>query len=204
MNSDRLYKAIQFATKAHEGQKRKGKNPAPYICHPVFVGMELLKLGYDEDTVVAGILHDTIEDGFPSFERDAVRNMIIKDFGNRVLSLVDAVTEPKDPNMTKEEKRKTWESRKVEHLERLRSSPPEARAIACIDMYANMLDLKRTIEDERHDALSYFNVGLKKKIEHSMYAINLFGMDKDSLHSRLIIEIKDTLKAIQELIRYEK
>lgn len=106
MNRERLFKALKVASSAHEGQKRKGKNPPPYICHPVFVGMELLRLGYDEDTVIAGILHDTLE--HTPLKKDSIK----KEFGEKVLSLIETVTEPKKPDMTKEEKRRTWEPRK--------------------------------------------------------------------------------------------
>lgn len=62
INTKRLYKAIKLAPFAHKGQKKNGKNPATYIFHPFFVGIELLRLGYDKDAVITGILHDTLED----------------------------------------------------------------------------------------------------------------------------------------------
>jgi (p)ppGpp synthase/HD superfamily hydrolase len=195
-----LYKALKMASKAHEGQKRKGKNPAPYISHPVFVGMELLRLGFDEDTVVASILHDTLEDGFPSLERDAVKAMIRSEFGEKVFILIDAVTEPKDPNMTKEEKRRTWRARKDAYLEKLNSGSPEARAIACLDMYANMLELKHTLIEEGLDVLNDFNIGIDEKFDHWQKELNLFAEDKDYHHSRLILEMQNILKDIQKLI----
>lgn len=197
----KLYNAVRLAVLAHEGQKRKGKNPAPYICHPVFVGMELLSLGYDEDTVVAGILHDILEDGFPNLERSTVKDMIKNKFGDSILNLVDAVTEPKDPNMTKDEKRRTWEVRKNAHLEQLKSATAEARAIACVDMYANMVDLKQTVEEEGLDALKLFNVDMEKKIKHWQEEIDLFAEDKDYPHSKIIAEMEDILKNIQELVK---
>jgi (p)ppGpp synthase/HD superfamily hydrolase len=201
VNTERLYKALKLASFAHEGQKRKGKNPAPYISHPVFVGMELLRLGYYEDTVMAGILHDTLEDGFPNLERSVVKDMIRNKFGDRVLNLVDAVTEPKDPNTTKEEKRRTWEPRKKAYLEQLKSASPEARAIACLDMYANMLELKQTLEEEGLDALKLFNVDMEKKFKHWQEELDLFAEDKNYPHSKIITEMKNILKDIQELIK---
>ncbi len=60
----KISRAIRFSTKTHEvyqKQKRKGKD-IPYITHPITVGLILSRAGADENTVVAGILHDTIED----------------------------------------------------------------------------------------------------------------------------------------------
>jgi (p)ppGpp synthase/HD superfamily hydrolase len=195
VSRERLYKALKLAALAHEGQKRKGKNPAPYICHPIFVGMELLRLGYDEDTVIAGILHDTLED--TPIEKDLVK----RGFGEMVLGLIKAVTEPKNPDMTKEEKRKTWESRKRAYLTQIKSAPAEARAIACLDMYANMMELKQTLEDEGVGAMGIFNVNIEKKLNHWQEELDLFAEDKDYPHSKLITEIKIIVKNIQELIK---
>lgn len=52
--------AIDFATQAHEGQKRKSGEP--YIIHPLAVARILTKWDMDIDTVIAGVLHDTVED----------------------------------------------------------------------------------------------------------------------------------------------
>ncbi|MGQ9569601.1 MAG: HD domain-containing protein [Thermodesulfovibrionales bacterium] len=205
MNSERLHKAIQLAAKAHEGQKRKGKSPAPYIAHPVFVGMELLRLGYDEDTVIAGILHDTLEDGFHKLSRDEVRRDVRREFGDDVIGLIDAVTEPKDPNMTNEEKRRTWESRKEAYLKQLESASKEARAIACVDMWANILELKQTLKEEEADALKVFNVDIDKKLKHWKRELNLFVLDRDFPYARLTTEMENTLREIHEKVKeYEK
>lgn len=57
-----LYKSLKIAGLAHQGQTRKGKDQLPYLFHPAIVGMILSKLGYDDDTIVAGIVHDLLED----------------------------------------------------------------------------------------------------------------------------------------------
>ena len=83
-DSARIKRAIEVATKAHEGQLRKtGK---PYIVHPLAVKRILEEWGMDEDTIIAGILHDTIED--TSLTLDNIR----KEFGESVAFLVDGVT----------------------------------------------------------------------------------------------------------------
>ena len=76
--------AIDFATKKHEGQKRKSGEP--YIIHPLSVADTLIEWGMDIDTVLAGILHDTVED------TDATLEDIENLFGRDVAFLVDGVT----------------------------------------------------------------------------------------------------------------
>jgi GTP diphosphokinase / guanosine-3',5'-bis(diphosphate) 3'-diphosphatase len=76
--------AINFATKAHEGQLRKSGEP--YIIHPLSVADTLIDWGMDIDTVLAGVLHDTVED------TNATLEQIESLFGRDVAFLVDGVT----------------------------------------------------------------------------------------------------------------
>jgi len=79
-----LEKAITFADAAHKGQKRKSGDP--YITHPLSVADILIDWGMDIDTVVAGVLHDTVED------TEATLIEIEKQFSKPVAFLVDGVT----------------------------------------------------------------------------------------------------------------
>ena len=56
-----MEEAVSFASAAHEGQKRESGEP--YIIHPIAVAEYLLDMGMDAATVIAGVLHDTVEDG---------------------------------------------------------------------------------------------------------------------------------------------
>lgn len=79
-----LEHAIDYAKKAHTGQKRKSGEP--YIIHPLHVAHTLVEWGMDIDTVLAGVLHDTVED------TDATLEEIESLFGRDVAFLVDGVT----------------------------------------------------------------------------------------------------------------
>lgn len=79
-----LEQAINFATKAHEGQKRKSGDP--YITHCLSVADILIEWGMDIDSVLAGVLHDTVED------TDVTLEEVEKNFGKPVALLVDGVT----------------------------------------------------------------------------------------------------------------
>lgn len=76
--------AVDFATKAHAGQKRKSGEP--YIIHPLHVASTLIDWDMDIDTVLAGILHDTVED------TEVTLDQIEALFGHDVAFLVDGVT----------------------------------------------------------------------------------------------------------------
>ena len=82
-NAD-LERAFLAAEKAHSGQLRKSGEP--YITHPVAVAQILTELGMDPPTVMAALLHDTVEDTSYSIEQ------IKAEFGDEVTSLVDGVT----------------------------------------------------------------------------------------------------------------
>lgn len=80
----RLKTAVEFATRAHEGQLRASGEP--YIVHPLGVAHALAEWKLDIDTVVAGVLHDTVEDTTVTHEK------IETEFGSNVALLVDGVT----------------------------------------------------------------------------------------------------------------
>ena len=82
--SPRIKKAITIATKAHEGQLRK--TGEPYIIHPLAVMKLLQEWNMDEDSIIAGILHDTVED------TNLTLKEIEDEFGKDVAFLVNGVT----------------------------------------------------------------------------------------------------------------
>lgn len=81
---ERIRRAYELAEKAHEGQKRKSGEP--YIIHPVAVSIILVGLGMDSDTIIAGLLHDVVED------TDVPLETIEKNFGEDVALMVNGVT----------------------------------------------------------------------------------------------------------------
>ena len=83
-DSERVKKAVAMAKEAHAGQLRK--TGEPYVIHPLAVKKILEEWGMDEDTIIAGILHDTIED--TNLTLDDIRH----EFGDSVAFLVDGVT----------------------------------------------------------------------------------------------------------------
>ena len=79
-----IEKAYKVASEAHVGQKRKSGEP--YIIHPLCVAIILADLELDKETIVAGLLHDAVEDTWMTYEE------VEKEFGSEVALLVDGVT----------------------------------------------------------------------------------------------------------------
>ena len=84
LNPEKLDKAYNFAIKAHKDQKRASGDP--YSIHPIAVANILTELKLDSATIATGLLHDTIEDTFATFET------IKTEFGDEVADLVEGVT----------------------------------------------------------------------------------------------------------------
>ncbi len=84
LNPEKLNKAFEFAVKAHSNQKRASGDP--YSVHPIEVANILTDLKLDSATIATGLLHDTIEDTYATYET------IKGEFGVEVADLVDGVT----------------------------------------------------------------------------------------------------------------
>lgn len=123
-----MEKAIAFATRAHEGQFRKGTT-RPYIVHPLEVGDIVASMTEDREVISAAILHDTIEDC-----EGITEEVICREFTERVAYLV--VQESED-------KSKTWMERKGATITHLREAPKEVQMIGLADKLSNMRDIDR-------------------------------------------------------------
>lgn len=143
--SDRINHAFAFAAKHHDQQVRKGTR-LPYLTHPANVAVILTRYGCNEETVVAGILHDVVEDGVrEGWTRDMLEERIGRKFGNSVLATVLAVTERRTDDDGVE---LSYDDRKSDYLERLGLASEEALWVCAADKTHNansiLSDLRRT------------------------------------------------------------
>lgn len=143
--SDRINHAFAFAAKHHDQQVRKGTR-LPYLTHPANVAVILTRYGQDEDTVVAGILHDVIEDCVRGgYTAETLRSRIGDKFGEAVLETVLAVTESR---IGPDGSEFSYEERKQDYLDRLSAASPRARWVCAADKIHNassiLADLRRT------------------------------------------------------------
>ena len=118
-------RAIGFAARAHEGQRRKTGFHMPYIAHPFGVAMILQQMGCTEKVVAAGLLHDTVED--TKVKLSDIRSL----FGNEVADIVELCTEPP-------KKRYSWEQRKRHMILILKDAPIDVKLVMAADKYHNL------------------------------------------------------------------
>lgn len=127
---DIFERALAFARRAHDGQKRKYTG-IPFIVHPIEVASILAMFGQPDNVVVAGLLHDTIEDC------GVTADDLSKNFGKQVAQLVLEVTDisrPQDGNRA---------ARKKIDRDHLSSASIGGQNIKCADLISNT----RTIVD---------------------------------------------------------
>jgi (p)ppGpp synthase/HD superfamily hydrolase len=147
--SDRINHALAFAAKHHDQQVRKGTR-LPYLTHPANVAIILTRYGCDEATIVAGILHDVVEDCVTkNYTREMLEQRIASKFGADVLETVLAVTHRKHDDSGEEF---SPDERRVDYLERLSLANESALWVCAADKLHNantiLADLERTIEPE--------------------------------------------------------
>ena len=145
--SDRINHALAFAAKHHDQQVRKGTR-LPYVTHPANVAIILTRYQRDDQTVVAGILHDVIEDCVrEAYTRDMLERRIGDKFGAGVLETVLAVTHRR---VDDEGIELSHDERRDDYLERLSRASESARWVCAADKLHNassiLSDLRRTID----------------------------------------------------------
>jgi (p)ppGpp synthase/HD superfamily hydrolase len=140
--------AIEVAAKAHSNQVRKGTD-IPYISHPYAVGLMLAQAGCSEEIIIAGILHDTVED------TDLTLEYIRDTFGDEVAAIVEGCSEP--------DKSAPWEVRKRHTLEYLRTAPWAVRVVACADKLHNIRTIAAEHKSLGESLWSRFKRGRKEQ-----------------------------------------
>jgi (p)ppGpp synthase/HD superfamily hydrolase len=147
--SDVINHALAFAAKHHDRQVRKGTK-LPYLTHPANVAIILTRYDRDNDTVVAGILHDVIEDCVrDGYTREMLEQRIGDKFGPNVLETVLAVTYRR---LDDDGVELSGEERRTDYLERLADANENARWVCAADKIHNassiISDLRRTVDAE--------------------------------------------------------
>lgn len=134
--SYKIEQAIRAAAVLHKDQVRKGSAPYPYITHLVAVAFLLSDYTDDEDVIVAGLLHDTLED------TDYTPRELENDFGEKVKDIVLDVTDA----LSSERGLLSWSDRNERYIKKLKKAPIESLLVSAADKIHNM----RTIVEEYH------------------------------------------------------
>ena len=142
-----LEKAIRFATDCHAGQVRKGTH-IPYIVHPLETMNILRSMNADTNLLIAGVLHDTIED------TEANHDDILARFGTDVVSLVDCHSEDKS---------KTWEERKTRAIQELAHFNKRLKMLVMADKVSNLRSIAADYKALGDELWSRFNAPKEKQ-----------------------------------------
>lgn len=148
--------AIYFATKAHTGQKRKTEQDVDMIFHPFTVGMTLQRAGANNECVIAGILHDVVEDTKYTLED------IKEQFGTQIANIVDEVSENKSL---------PWKERKIEAINKIKTASIDGKLVECADKISNLESLYNLYQEEGEEVWKSFN---KPKEEQKWYYTNMY------------------------------
>jgi (p)ppGpp synthase/HD superfamily hydrolase len=155
----RFVEALQYAITAHGAQVKKGTD-VTYVAHLLGVASLVLEHGGSEDEAIAGLLHDTIEDGGAHHEAP-IRARFGADVADMVLGLTDGTEAQKAAFTTPEEKRAGWERRKRDYLANLQHHEDRVLRVSCCDKLYNARAIVSDLHAIGFDVFRRFTAGTK-------------------------------------------
>ena len=171
--SDRLLKAIDLSTHLHRDQTRHDDKNTPYISHLFGVALLLSSQTDDEDIIIAGLMHDSLED-VPEYTYDD----LVSDCGERVAEIVRGVTEDKSL---------PYKERKIEYLEHLRVGMIESVWVSLADKIHNARSYHTLPIERQHGGhMILYNEVLKIAIERISQT--------DNVDNALITKLESIIK----------
>jgi (p)ppGpp synthase/HD superfamily hydrolase len=185
-DSDGIHRAIAFATKAHVGQLRKGTD-VPYVTHPVSVGTLLARAGCADDLIMAGILHDCLEDTETTFGQLKV------EFNETVAELVRDCSE--------KDRSGSWIERKEATVKKLKDVSDEACLVACADKTHNLWSMIRDFRQLGEALWERFNATRESQIWY-FKSLGIVFSERHEQHP-LFADYQEHLKTFLNLVEKE-
>ena len=176
-------KAYNFSKEAHKGQFRKFTN-LPYFTHPKGVARYIEQLTKDPEMIAAALLHDVVEDSNHTIEE------IRTEFGERVASLVDEVTNKEEERVGR--KKKEYLKDKMVHMS------DDALIIKLADRLQNVLFLEKDAKTDEHKKFIFYYYKSTRYIldnlKNTCWAINKKFNRKHKVLYKRIVAILDFLE----------
>jgi (p)ppGpp synthase/HD superfamily hydrolase len=186
MNATLISKALEIALDAHRGQVRKSTS-IPYISHPLAVASIAMEYGANQDQVIAALLHDAIEDGGESY-----RNIIRNNFGEHVLSLVEACTDG-TPDATGQ--KAPWTERKTRYLNHLEDASDDVLLVSGSDKLHNARAILRDLKVLGVSVFNRFSTSQEQTIWYYESLSDIFTKRQQPF----AVEIAETISEIKRL-----
>jgi len=188
MYTYRIEQALRAAAVLHKEQKRRGTGSLPYITHLMAVTIILRDYTEDEDTLIAALLHDTLED--TDYTEDELR----EDFGDKVLEIIKSLTEPQESGIT-------WQERKATYSKQLKTAPEEALMVAAADKIHNM----RSMVEEYYDNHARFRKDFPGPLDDRAIAYqDISNVLNSRLKNPIITELNHVYSEYKNFIRHVK
>lgn len=149
--TSRLEHAIRVAAFAHAHQKRKASD-IPFIIHPYSVMLIASEETDDEDTLIACLFHDIIEDAPDVYSEADMR----REFGDRVVEIVRGVTH--DDSLT------DWHERSRAYIANLQLAPQESIIVSAADKAHNLMSTLRDYRDVGDKVWDRFRAGKEDQL----------------------------------------
>ena len=175
-----LHNAITFAARKHKDGLRKGTD-IPYLAHIMEVMQILIENNCQEEVIIAGILHDTLED------TDTTPEEIRKHFGKRIMELVQSETEDKS---------KSWHERKNETIRQLRHASGDTLLVCCADKLSNIRSMYADLKTVGEKLWERFNAS-KKDIQ--WYYESIVEALSDISDADMYIDLKEMVHDVFQL-----
>src|SRR3989339_1060551 len=184
--SHTIEQAIRKATLLHRGQLRKGDGLTPFVTHPFAVALILMDYTDDEDSIVAGILHDTVE------ETDYTCDEVEKDFGNTVRTMVESMTEVKK----RDEGDIPWLERKERYLSLMKTMTEKTLLVSAADKLHNLSSMLYDYETYGDEMWKRFNAPADKRLWFYKQALMIL---EERLDSPILTELNRTFERAKKV-----
>ncbi len=182
--------AFLYACEAHRTQTRKNSHTA-FIAHPIAVASLLIECDFEEDVIVAALLHDVVEDQGGKLRLDDIRNI----FGQYVAELV-AVCSDSMRNIGEE--KEDWDKRKKRYYEQLDFGPIEALQISCADKIHNLRSIVSDYDISGDVIWSSFSASPDEMWRYYRRLQTLYA--QRGVHPRLQAALNFALKQVEKRI----
>ncbi len=194
--SYRIEQAIRAAAILHKHQVRRGKVPYPYVTHLYSVATLVSEYTDDEDTLIAALLHDTLED------TDYTETELASDFGASVADIVRELTHTVGTAAERDNVwANSWKARHTRYIAQLKTASEQALIVSAADKIHN---LRSIVEEYLDDHLRFnedFGGTLDERLAHFQAISNILNT---RLKSAIVEEFNQVFDQYKDFIHAAK